>query len=319
MTTARIIGCLAVLGISVARVFGGTETAQAAVSPGVAWERDLVVYEIATKGFTSPHGPESGTFNSLREKLPYLEQLGINGIWLTGHSRSDQKHFYGIWTQYACVRPDEIDPTLGTERDFKSLIDEAHRRGIHVFLDSIEHGVMKDSPLTQEHPAWFKGGSWGMADYDWQGKHADLEEYWVNLWLRYFVTFGVDGARCDCGVFRPDLWLEIKQRAAAAGHPILVFGESFDPHAPDASSDFIQRAETLSQQTEGLLLHRRALQNLAVFCVSNGTDKPSAERYLRSLQLSCHDEGWEGFPAEKNPYMAQGSRYVIGYPVCQGD
>lgn len=39
---------------------------------GPAWVRDLVVYEIATKAFTSPNGPESGTFASLRTKLPYL-------------------------------------------------------------------------------------------------------------------------------------------------------------------------------------------------------------------------------------------------------
>jgi len=86
------------------------------------WAKDLVIYEIATKGFTSPNGPESGTFQSLKEKLPYLEDLGINAIWLTGHSLSDPKHFYGIWTQYACIEPDKLDPSLGTEEDFKEMI-----------------------------------------------------------------------------------------------------------------------------------------------------------------------------------------------------
>ena len=45
------------------------------------WMKDLIIYEIATKGFTSPKGPESGTFSSLQAKLSYLEELGITGIW----------------------------------------------------------------------------------------------------------------------------------------------------------------------------------------------------------------------------------------------
>lgn len=276
------------------------------ISP--SWARNLVVYEIATKAFTSPNGPESGTFNSLREKLPYLENLGVNGIWLTGHSWSDSKHFYGIWTQYACIRPDQLDPTLGTEADFKALIDEAHRRGIRVFLDSIEHGVMTNSPLVREHPDWFKGGSWGMVDYDWHGTHPDLEKFWVDLWLQYILKFGVDGVRCDCGVFRQDLWIKIKQQAAEKGHPILVFGERPDE---EAASDFIQKEHTLSNQKSGLLSDHPALNDQASFS-SNEKSKWDKTR-LRSVQLSCHDEGWEGFPPSKNPYMALGSRYIFGY------
>src|SRR5688572_10033387 len=54
--------------------------------PAPEWMKDLVIYEIATKAFTSPNGPGSGTFSSLKERLPYLQDLGITGIWLTGHS-----------------------------------------------------------------------------------------------------------------------------------------------------------------------------------------------------------------------------------------
>src|ERR1017187_165431 len=87
------------------------------------WMKDLVIYEVATKGFTSPNGPESGTFNSLRDKLAYLEELGITGIWLTGYSLCDDHHFYNIWTQYAVIEPDKFDPTLGKSGEFKELID----------------------------------------------------------------------------------------------------------------------------------------------------------------------------------------------------
>jgi len=223
------------------------------------WAQDLVIYEIATKGFTSPNGPESGTFQSLKEKLPYLEDLGINAIWLTGHSLSDPKHFYGIWTQYACIEPDKLDPSLGTEEDFKEMITEAHRRGIRIFLDTIEHGVMNDSPLIQEHPDWFKEGTWGMTDYDWEGTHPDLDEWWVKMWTNVVLDYGIDGFRCDCGLHRPDLWLEIKRRCAAAGKPIFILGESGIESVSDAS----QRDIMLFNQIQGRLDNHVVLTNLA--------------------------------------------------------
>jgi 1,4-alpha-glucan branching enzyme len=91
------------------------------------WTKDLIIYEIATKGFTSPKGPETGSFESLKAKLPYLEELGITGIWLTGYALCDSRHFYDIWTQYAVIEPDKLDPSLGTGEEFRSLIEEAHR------------------------------------------------------------------------------------------------------------------------------------------------------------------------------------------------
>jgi len=222
------------------------------------WAKNLVIYEVATKGFTSPNGPESGTFQSLKEKMSYIDDLGFNAIWLTGHSLSDPEHFYGIWTQYACIEPDKLDPSLGTEQDFKAMIAEAHSRGIKIFLDTIEHGVMSYSPLIKEHPDWFKGGSWGMTDYDWQGNHPDLEEWWVNMWTNVVLEYGIDGFRCDCGLHRPDLWLEIKRRCAEAGKPIFILGESGIENVSDAS----QRDIMLFDQRRGILNHHAILTNL---------------------------------------------------------
>ncbi len=377
------------------------------------WARDLVIYEVATKSFTSPNGPESGTFHSLKERMAYLEELGINAIWLTGHSVSDPSHFYGIWTQYACIEPDRLDPSLGTEQDFKDMVAEAHRRGIRIFLDTIEHGVMNDSPLIAQHPDWFKGGSWGMTDYDWEGDHPDLEEWWVDMWTKAVLEWGVDGFRCDCGLHRPDLWLEVKRRAAAAGKPIFILGES----GMERVSDACQRDIMLFNQRRGRrddhavltdlvsvrdLLHEtfeghdamfrcdlfygddtravetgrggpldvsfmglgedvigtwerekdgkpdwnwmvrgvdrdRPVENirmsypergwswqsegggwqLAVSPVAGGVrvsgGDPLPGPKLRVISPSCHDCGWEGFPAGKNPYTIQGSRCAFGY------
>jgi glycosidase len=53
-----------------------------------------VIYEISTHNFTSPDGPESGTFKRVEQRLSYLSALGVNGIWVTGHNLADPSHFY---------------------------------------------------------------------------------------------------------------------------------------------------------------------------------------------------------------------------------
>ncbi|MDR1719089.1 MAG: hypothetical protein LBR67_03050 [Dysgonamonadaceae bacterium] len=387
-----------------------------------AWAKDLIIYEIVTKAFTSPNGPESGTFNSAREKLPYLEKMGITGIWLNGTNLGDPRHFYNIWTQYGCIDPSKLDPTLGTPADFKTFIDDAHSRGMKVFMDIITHGVMNDSPLVKEHPDWFRGGSWGMTDFDWSGEKKALDEWWVKTFTDWVVDYGVDGFRLDVDIYRPDLWKRIKQQAAAAGHPIIVFSETwFDT---EGAADFMQRMTPLSNQRSGpdynILLHRDVAKHYQSFdyfriieadiyysdgsndkgyfditplldpsivghynphpegrlkltllnhpapptperqdawriridnvdpdkVIDNIVVKPLGwwkvnyqfgrqgaplaglsgskrydisvtpfvpDRLLYSVQLSSHDDGWESYPQDKNPYVAQGSRSMFGY------
>jgi len=186
----------------------------------------LVLYEIATKAFTSPNGAESGTFNGVSEKISYLQELGVTGIWLTGHQLCNPNHFYNIWTQYACIDPTKLDPTLGTAADFANMVATAHQHGIKVFLDNIPHGIMKDSPLVAEHPEWFIKGSWGMIDFDWYGNHSDLDEWWLEMLLHYIVDFGIDGYRIDVAHYRNDLWATLRKRAKEAGKEILLIAEN---------------------------------------------------------------------------------------------
>lgn len=214
------------------------------------WARDLVIYEISTRNFATGDEPESGTFSTVAERLPYLAELGINGIWLSGHNWAHDSHFYNIWTQYATYRPDRLDPRLGGAEELRALVEKAHEQRIRVFLDCITHGVMTESSLVAEHPEWFAGGSWGMTDYDWFGDHPDLDRFWVETWVEYVRDFGIDGFRLDVAMYRPDLWAEIKRRAGELGREIVVFHEH-GPGAPGAV-DFLQRDIVLKENTEEL-------------------------------------------------------------------
>ena len=196
-------------------------------SQSPAWTNDLIIYEIgSTQAFTSPTGPGTGTFGSMAERLAYLEELGITGLWIDPPSlQESHRFFYNMWCRYAVMEPDKFDPVLGTEEQLQAMVEEAHRRGIRVFPDVKTHGVMDFSPLVKQHPDWFRGSHWRMADYDWYGGHTDLDDWWVKIWTDCIAKYKVDGFRLDVDLFRPDLWKRIRENAAAAGHPILIFEE----------------------------------------------------------------------------------------------
>ncbi len=335
----------------------------------------------------------------------------------------DPHHFYNIWTQYAVIEPDKFDPTLGTEEEFKLFIDDAHRRGIKIFLDVITHGLMQNSPVIKEHPAWFQGGTWGMTDFDWNGGHTDLDNWWINTYTNFVTRYGVDGFRLDVNIYRPDLWERIRKNAAAAGHPIVIWEEAnsvipgvtdFTQHENQISTGQpgvlnevltwdmpgfydrkfgragyyrveikyedceVQKGSTKGEgpievrllgltdgrvgrrmgddgaKPDGLPNVRLSLNHVAPKPVANITISNDAEEVWQfrpegwsgrpvfvdapsgsspgspsvnmdvyistlawgsSIQLSCHDNGWTGFPLDKNPYVAQGSRSVFGYSV----
>lgn len=291
------------------------------------WAKDLVIYEVAPKSFNSPEGPEQGTFRSVQEKLPYLKKLGINAIWLAGYTWSDPHHFYNIWTQYACVRQDSLDVSLGTRKDFQKLIRAAHKQGIRVFLDVITHGVMSDSPLIEEHPDWFKGGSWGMTDFDWDGGHKDLDDWWVKTFTDYVVKDGVDGFRLDVAIYRTDLWKRIQQNAREQGHAIVVIQEnpfSYTDNVADLYQSCHHLIDIRHSRTQPVISDGDYVWNVGRYCSQGMVDEynrwnqnrpegMSEADFLLSFETSSHDNGWDTFPSGENPYLLRGRRSFMGY------
>lgn len=266
-------------------------TAEQRPTPAPGWAKDLVIYELNPRAFTSPNGvgdgSGSGTFRSLRQKLPYLRGLGINAIWMAGHSQASN-HFYGIWSAYAADRPDRIEPALGTAADLKELVTAAHSHDIRVFLDVVSHGVLADSSLVKEHPAWFRGSSWGMADYYYQ--QPEFRRWWVDLWMSHALDYDVDGFRIDVALGDVTLWDEITSRLQEAGKDIVVF--------PEAERYHFSQQDTFDFSSD---------QYLTVdirHSIGNGPG-------LYTMQVSSHDRGWEALPG--NHYVIRGSRAKLGY------
>ena len=72
-----------------------------------------------------------GDLKGIREKLPYLKELGVSGIYTTPFFLSNSNHKYNIFSY------DLIDPDFGTEQDMIDLVETAHSLGIRVMMDAV--------------------------------------------------------------------------------------------------------------------------------------------------------------------------------------
>ena len=109
------------------------------------WWRGAVFYQIYPKSFLDTTGSGVGDLQGIIRKLPYLEKLGIDGIWLSPVCASPQAdNGYDI-SDYCA-----IDPMFGTMADMELLIAEAKKRNISIIMDL----VLNHS--SEKHP-WFTG------------------------------------------------------------------------------------------------------------------------------------------------------------------
>lgn len=107
-----------------------------------AWWDDAVFYEVFVRSFYDSNGDGKGDLPGLIEKLDYLDELGVTGLWLMPIFASPSYHGYDV-TDYYTVNPD-----YGSNDDFRRLMDEAHRRGMRVIVDLVLNHT------SDQHP-WF--------------------------------------------------------------------------------------------------------------------------------------------------------------------
>jgi alpha-glucosidase len=195
------------------------------------WERGIV-YQIYPRSFMDSNGDGIGDLAGIRQKLDYLQWLGVDAIWISPIYPSPMADFGYDVSDYT-----DIDAIFGSLADFDGLLAEAHARGMKLLLDYVPNHTSDRHPWFIEAKssrssakrAWYiwrdhapDGGppnnwrsNFGGAAWTWDDTtgqyyyHAFLKEQpdlnWRNIEvqramldvLRFWLDRGVDGFRVD--------------------------------------------------------------------------------------------------------------------------
>ncbi|MEU7972891.1 glycoside hydrolase family 13 protein [Micromonospora sp. NPDC049089] len=135
------------------------------------WWRSAVVYQVYVRSFADSDGDGTGDLQGIRQRLPYLRDLGVDALWLTPFYTSPM-----IDGGYDVADYRDVDPMFGTLADFDAMITDAHAHGLRIIVDLVPNH-------TSSAHRWFTAalaagpGSPERARYlfaDGQGTHGEL-------------------------------------------------------------------------------------------------------------------------------------------------
>ncbi|MEV4830159.1 glycoside hydrolase family 13 protein [Micromonospora sp. NPDC049257] len=135
------------------------------------WWRAAVVYQVYVRSFADSDGDGVGDLGGIRQRLPYLRDLGVDALWLTPFYTSPQ-----IDAGYDVADYRDVDPLFGSLADFDAMIADAHALGLRIIVDLVPNHT------SSAHP-WFTAalaagpGSPERERYlfaDGQGAHGEL-------------------------------------------------------------------------------------------------------------------------------------------------
>lgn len=184
-----------------------------------------------------------GDFAGITQKLDYLEDLGINTIWITpivenipgvqvtGEGADDVPYnaaYHGYWASDFT----KLNPTLGTEEEFQTLIDQAHNRGIRIMVDIVVNHAGYDTDFAD----MIRSGDDIVSGSDQKDSLSNLPDFktedpavsaqlvkWQTQWVK---DFGIDYFRVDTVKHvENDTWAELKNALTEVDSDFKMIGE----------------------------------------------------------------------------------------------
>ena len=201
-----------------------------------AWVESAIVYGVIPGKFGDP------AFQGIVEKLDYLKDLGINALWLSPINKSPHGDF-----GYAVVDYFAVNPDYGTKDDFKTVVQEAHARGIRVLLDFVPNHTSAEHPYFQDAQAngtespyynFYDRDKSGAPTYYFDWKHLpnlnysnpEVERFMLEAFSYWVREFDVDGFRVDAcwGVKerKPDFWPRWRAELQRIKPDLLLLAEA---------------------------------------------------------------------------------------------
>lgn len=233
------------------------------------WWQKAVFYQVYPRSFADENGDGIGDLPGLIRRLDYLEDLGIDAIWLSPHYPSPQYDCGYDIADYTGVAPE-----YGTLDDFRRFLDSAHRRGIRVILDLVlnhtsdQHEWFLESRSSRDNPKrdWYiwRDGKRGKPPNNWMSPFGGPAWEYDRLTGQYYYHFFFK-AQPDLNWRNPEVkqamfdavrfWLEL----GVDGYRLDAIGTIFeDPDMPDHQvrhslaelRNYLSPARTVEKQEE---------------------------------------------------------------------
>jgi maltose alpha-D-glucosyltransferase/alpha-amylase len=171
------------------------------------WYKDAIFYEVRVRSFYDSNDDGVGDLAGLTQKLDYIQDLGVNTIWLLPFYPSPQRDDGYDIANYVDVHPD-----CGTLRDFKIFLREAHRRRLRVVTELVINHT------SSEHP-WFQ-----------RARHAPPD----SSYRKFYVWSDTPQRYQDARIIFPDF-----EHSNWAWDPIAkaYYWHRFYSHQPDLNFD----------------------------------------------------------------------------------
>jgi maltose alpha-D-glucosyltransferase / alpha-amylase len=109
------------------------------------WYKDAIIYQVHVRTFHDSNGDGIGDFRGLEEKLDYLQELGVNAIWLMPFFPSPLRD-----DGYDIADYNAVHSSYGTLEDFQKFLGSAHDRGIRVIIELVSNHTSDQHPWFQE-------------------------------------------------------------------------------------------------------------------------------------------------------------------------
>ena len=187
---------------NIADTYGVSSTSDSFQSLGVG-------YQIFVPSFRDSDDDGFGDIRGIIDSLDYLEDLGIQCLWLTPIQQSGSYHGYDISDYYA------VDKKYGTIDDYKELLDECHQRGMKVLMDLVLNHTSKSN-------VWFKKSQWGVNSGVAGTKTDDTGINWRNVYTWKYAT--------DTFLRKSRTWNSENQKYNFGDYePVTVASDAADP------------------------------------------------------------------------------------------
>jgi maltose alpha-D-glucosyltransferase/alpha-amylase len=149
----------------------------------MTWYKDAVIYQAHVKAFSDSNGDGIGDFQGLTRKLDYLQDLGIDTLWILPFYPSPLKD-----DGYDIANYTAVHPSYGTLADFKAFLKEAHRRGLRVITELVvnhtsdQHDWFQKSRRAKPGSPWRDFYVWSDTPEKYKDARIIFKDYETSNW-----------------------------------------------------------------------------------------------------------------------------------------